>query len=452
MKGGAALAAYRLHRAMLHHEDCRSSMVVLRRDSRDPSVFRSHQSSAAWRRAERLFLRWRIERDRGPYREPLSRAEIFSDDRGMGAGQIVPNIVEFDIVQLHWIAEFLHYGKFFSTVPPHIPLVWRLADMNPFTGGCHYDARCGRFEQACGCCPMLDSQQPHDLSSATWKRKARAFATLSDGDLHLVALNEWMAGQVKRSSLFRRFECTVIPNGVDLQDFRPVPRLAAKEALGIPGGSEAIAFVSDSVNNVRKGFRLLVDALNALRDRRNLVLLVVGESDAGIRSSLPAVQVGRVQSVPFLRQIYSAADLFVIPSLEDNQPNTALEAMACGTPVVGFATGGIPELVEHGRTGLLAAPGDVSDLARAIERFLDDEQLRATMARAARTRAETVFPREKQVVRYLELYTRLLAQRRATRPAAARLRVPLDHRDVRNPTYPLTTDLKHRSGFLRTEA
>jgi glycosyltransferase involved in cell wall biosynthesis len=325
----------------------------------------------------------------------------------------------FDIIQLHWVSNFLNYRRFFQNVPGEVPLVWRFADMNPLTGGCHYDGDCGRFAESCGECPKLQSHNENDLSRAIWERKKSGLAHLPSNRLHIVALNSWMAEQVRRSSLFKRFECSIIPNGVDLEEFRPVPQGIAREALGIPAGRQVLAFVAESAANVRKGFHLLCGALEKLKTRSNLFLLIVGDSPHAQSLNVPALRVGFVQSPLFLRQIYSAADLFAIPSLEDNQPNTVLEAMACGTPVVGFKAGGIPEMIDHGKTGLLVPRGDVQELALAIESLLNDERLRATMGTLARKRAEAVFSRDGQVRQYLELYSRLLVCSKGARAEVA---------------------------------
>jgi glycosyltransferase involved in cell wall biosynthesis len=411
LRGGAALAAYRLHRAMAKRSDCDSTMLVETKDSDDPDVVRANHCRSIPQRAKRRLQRWWIYRDREPYSEALSKVEIFSDDRVAGSDRISINMSDFDVVQLHWICGFLDYQRFFRALPEQVSLVWRLSDMNPFTGGCHYDGGCGRFEKMCGRCPMLKSEREDDLSRAIWARKRRALDQLSDDRLHIVALNRWMAEQVRRSSLLGRFTCSIIPNGVDLEEFRPIPSAAAKQALGIPTGRRVIAFVADSVNNVRKGFSLLLEALDLLKARQNLFLLVVGKPQDLPPLTLPSLVVGHVQAVPFLRQIYSAADLFLISSLEDNQPNTVLEAMACGTPVVGFKAGGIPEMVEEGKTGLLAPRGNVTELARAIEFLLDHEQERLEMAARARKRVEDFFARDRQVQNYLNLYSRLVAER-----------------------------------------
>jgi glycosyltransferase involved in cell wall biosynthesis len=395
---------------MLKRPDCSSSMLVRYNESSDSSVRVVRLSTSFPLRVRRVLERRRVSRERVRYSHALAKVELFSDDRGFWADNVAANLAEFDILQLHWVCDFLNYRRFFKAVPEAVPLVWRLADMNPLTGGCHYDGGCGRFAQSCGCCPKLESRQELDWSRAIWNRKKAGLEALSSERLHIVALNQWMAGQVARSSLLSRFECSIIPNGVDLDEFRPIPPAAAREALGIPSGREVLAFVADGVTNVRKGFALLLDALDCLRERRNLFLLVVGDTRHLPRLSLPSLRVGHVQSVIFLRQIYSAAHVFVIPSLEDNQPNTVLEAMACGMPVVGFKVGGIPEIVEDGGTGLLVPGGNVPELAQAIEYLLDHEAERAAMATQARRRAEAVFSRAEQVRRYLELYSRLIAK------------------------------------------
>lgn len=409
VRGGAALAAYRLHRAMQKRPDCDSTMLVRTKDGHDPDVMQNVRSMAFLQRAKRKIERWQIEKDYKPYSKSLSKAEIFSDDRGL-AEDITENLKSFDIIQLHFVAQFFNYRHFFNSAPKTIPLVWRLSDMNPFTGGCHYDGDCGRFEKTCGCCPVLESRQEDDLSRAIWKRKKDTLRQLARERLHIVALNQWMAGQVKRSSLLRQFDCSVISNGVDLDDFKAINPVVAREALGIPSGYQVVAVVAYSVSIARKGFRPLLQALDSLKARRNLFLLVVGEPHQLPPLDLPALVLGPVQAMPYLRQIYSAADLFVISSLEDNQPNTVLEAMACGTPVVGFKTGGIPEMVEEGITGLLAPCGDIRGLARAIEYLLDHDQERQTMSTNSRRRVETAFSREGQVQQYIDLYSRLLLE------------------------------------------
>jgi glycosyltransferase involved in cell wall biosynthesis len=229
-----------------------------------------------------------------------------------------------------------------------------------------------------------------------------------------------MESQVRRSSLFSRFECTVIPNGVDLDEFYPVERGVARKALGIPEGRKVVAFVAESVKNVRKGFPLLIEAVKLLAQKYPLFLLAVGRPSP-LPIDVPSMMLGPIQAVPFLRQIYSAADAYVIASLEDNQPNTVLEAMACGTPVAGFKVGGIPEMVESGETGVLAGSRAVAELAQAIDFLLSHDEDRQRMSIRARQVVEHRFTRTAQVQQYSELYARLLdrLKEQNLRPAAS---------------------------------
>ena len=265
-------------------------MLVRYKESQDPAVSKIRLSTSLTQRVRRRLGRRLVDRDKERYSQPLSKVELFSDDRGAWTDSVVANVSGFDIIQLHWICDFLNYRRFFKDVPKEVPLVWRLSDMNPLTGGCHYAGDCARFENACGCCPMLESQREHDWSRAIWKRKRAALNQLSGERLHIVALNQWMAEQVRRSSLLGRFECSVIPNGVNLEEFRPIQPTVAREALGIPGGHRVVAFVADRVNNVRKGFPLVLEALNSLGARHNLFLLAVGHAPQLLPMSLPFLQ------------------------------------------------------------------------------------------------------------------------------------------------------------------
>ncbi len=391
-------------------------MLVLGRRGQDPSIQQIRLSKAISHRIRRRIESSQAQRARAPYAKRLGEVELFSEAWGPWLGNISDTVGGFDIIQLHWVSGLLNYRAFFREVPTSIPLVWRLADMNPFTGGCHYDGGCGRFAASCGCCPTLDSQRESDLSRAIWGQKQAALAPLSSTRLHIVALNGWMASHVARSSLLSRFERSIIPNGVDLEEFKPVPREAARGALGLPIDRHILAFVSESASNPRKGLCVLCEALRRLRHRRDLLLLIVGGASDLPELGLPAVMVGQVQNPVFLRQVYCAADAFVMPSLEDNQPNTVLEAMACATPVVGFEVGGVPEMVEHLRTGMLAPRGDAVEFARAIEHLLDHNDQREQMGERARARAETLFSRDLQVTTYLDLYSNLLANRTKSNP------------------------------------
>jgi len=407
--GGAARSAYRLHRALIERgHQCR--MLVSRGDSGDPTVEVVPSSDGGLRGKIRQRLRRRrISRDFAPYRSTRPGwPERFSDDRSRWDWQRSARLDSLDVINLHWASGFVDYGEFFRAVPPGVPVVWTLRDMNVFTGGCHYDAGCDHYMAQCGACPQLGSSDEEDLSRQVWKRKRELFGTLDERRLHIVTPSRWMADEVRRSSLLGdRFAVSVIPNGVNTDEFAPRDQAAARAALGIPQESLVVLFVAYSVAPRRKGFGLLSEALRKLVGKPNLFLLSVGAGTPSEDLPVPQLHLGKVAQNRFLSVAYSAADLYVIPSLQDNLPSTVLEAMACGTPVVGFDVGGIPEMVQPGRTGTLGPVGDVSSLAVNIRRLLDDSDGRREMAVHCRQRVLDEFSMEPYVRRYEELYDRL---------------------------------------------
>jgi glycosyltransferase involved in cell wall biosynthesis len=352
-------------------------------------------------------------RDAAAYRDTRpSWPEKFTDDRSWHDWEHDAGLTGLDVINLQWTSGLLDYRRFFSAVPDGVPVVWTFRDMNTFTGGCHYDAGCDRFTERCGACPQLGSHDDGDLSRRVWNRKEALFSTLGRERLHIVTPSAWMADEVARSSLLgERFPVSVIPNGVNTDEFAPRDRAAARAALGIPADSEVVLFVAYSVAPRRKGFSLLVDALRELSGRPNLFALSVGAGTPDVDIPVSALHLGKINQNRLLSLAYSAADLYVIPSLQDNLPSTVLESMACGTPVVGFDVGGVPEMVRPGVTGALAPVGDVSALAGAISGLLADSVAREDMAGRCRRVVLDEYGMDSYVSGYEALYQRLVGAR-----------------------------------------
>ena len=219
--GGAARAAYRLHTG-LTRLGVDSRMIVLKRQSGNATVTKLEFSQNISRRIKRSWRARCIRNDFEPYKTQLPKGfEIFSDDRSDAGYDLIEQIPECDIINLHWVAGLIDHEVFFSNVPAGVPLVWRLADMGALTGGCHYDNGCGKFTAICGACPVLGSKVEEDLSRQVWKRKHEALSKIETSRMHLVGTSRWIAAEAKRSSLLGRFESTIIPNGLDTQDFSP---------------------------------------------------------------------------------------------------------------------------------------------------------------------------------------------------------------------------------------
>jgi glycosyltransferase involved in cell wall biosynthesis len=409
LSGGASRAAYRLHKGLLRagHE---SVMVVDSRTSDDPSVVafvKPMDSLSLVRRGLRQMWIGRALKRYGHSRP--GGYELFSDDRSSYGAMLLDQIPACQVVNLHWIPGFVDYPAFFTRVPRSTPIVWTLHDLNPLTGGCHYDLGCDRYATSCGMCPQLGSKDLGDFSHKVWERKQRLFSRVPSARLHFVTPSRWLADEVKRSPFLGRFPVGVIPYGLDLEEFAPRHRENVRDLLGIPRNARVLLFVAEEVDNRRKGFALLIEALARCTGKiPNLLLLSLGQSRPEVQVDIPWVHVGSVNNDRFLSMVYSAADLYAICSLQDNLPNTVLEAMACGIPVVGFAVGGIPDMVRNGVNGLTVTPMDVGALADAMSGLLNDRTRCAEMGVNARRIAVEEYSLDLQAQRYSELYATLV--------------------------------------------
>lgn len=421
--GGAGQATHRLHRG-LRDLGIESQMVVAKKHSNTPTVTEypapppvSSVSGRVYN--EVLGTIQHIQRNMGlrPFRlkdykhiRP-SGYEMFSDDRAKHPKTYLAPLNNADLIHLHWIARFVDYQTFFYNRPANTPIVWTLHDMNPFTGGCHYDASCGKFTAQCGACPQLGSNTPNDLSRQIWRRKHNVFSQLPTSQMHVVTPSLWLSTEVKRSSLLKAYPVTVIPNGLNTQDFAPRDKTITRDILGIPQESKVVLFVADQLERRLKGLDLLLQALEGPTNLPNLFLLTVGKQKPALENlNIPALHLGYISNNRLLSLVYSAADTFVISSRQDNLPNTVLESMACGTPVVGFEVGGIPDMVRPGVTGLLAPPQDVQGLCRAIADVLNNDEQRQQMGINCRRVVIEEFSIEVQAQRYKALYETMLTQ------------------------------------------
>lgn len=416
--GGAGKAAYRLHKG-LQSIGIDSTMLVLNKASGDPSVKIlpndyskgmancldvSAYNSPVWNRQSRRWLKLMSE-----YAERPAGLEMFTDAVSDVRLDRVREIQEADIINLHWVAGTVDW----SSAPLGIggkTIIWTLHDMNPFTGGCHYAGECKKYMEGCGACPQLGSNIHSDLSHTEWKQKHKAYHDLN---IHVVTPSRWLAKCASESKLFSRFPVQVIPYGFPLDVFRPHPKAEIHKALNIPDSVKIILFGADSVLNERKGFRYLLEALNKipLKNGHDIAILTFGSLPKGIKIPLKysVVSLGRIADEKQLAKAYSVADVFVLPSLEDNLPNTVIEAMACGVPVVGFDIGGMPDMIEHKKTGYLVKPKDIKGLIEGIDWVLSSIEGSSRLAETCRAKAEKEYGLEIQAKAYGELYERILA-------------------------------------------
>lgn len=403
--GGAARAAYRLHLGLRAVGE-NSRMLVGHKKSTDPNVMTLAPVDAA-EAAHARAVQAEMEGELRAYPgfDPAT-SPAFHDDRSLVGDILVRQLPPADVVNLHWVSGFVDGTSFLRSRPSGQPVVWTLHDMNTFTGGCHYAAGCTRFLDGCGACPVLLSHDPGDLSHRILERRKEAVsaARVAGTPLHVVAPSRWLAGEARRSALFRDIPVSVIPYGLETDVFTPTDRAEARRSFNLSPDQKLIVFVAHVVTDPRKGLALLDEALCRLGPQRDLALLMVGLGTPALKAPVVQLKSGLISDDATMSRLYSAADLVVVPSLEDNLPNTVLEAMASGTPVVGFHSGGIPDMITPGETGFLAEAGDTASLARAIaEAFADPVRLSA-MGRSARARVEREHTLAAQANRYRDLY------------------------------------------------
>ena len=404
---GAGRAAYRIHVA-LRDLGVDSRMLVSQKRTLDPFVQATYSSG---------LRNWRVrvaEYQEARTGRALARdASVFLSPARFGYlhPERFASVREADVVAIYWVN-----GGFIapeSLMAINKPLVWRLSDVWPFTGGCHYPGPCERFQNQCGDCPQLRQPGPKDATYRLWKRKRDAWGALN---LTVVVPSNWMAGLARSSSLFVNRPIEIIPTGVDLDRYRPRDRSLALARLGLPQDRLVILFGAMSPkDDVRKGYRELRRALEivARSPLASRVLAVVFGNEASLSDDwpVPTVSLGRLKGDEALIDAYNCADVVVVPSLEDNLSNVALEAIACGAPVAAFDVGGMPDIVVDDWNGRLVSEVDAEKLGRALVGILSNSRRLKEMRSNAREYAQQRFSLQGQAKGYRALYEKIVAAR-----------------------------------------
>lgn len=318
------------------------------------------------------------------------------------------NLVNPDIVHLHWLGE--GFLRLESLARFERPLVWTMHDSWAFTGGCHIPFGCLKYREKCGLCPALGSNDHTDLSRWIWRRKERVYKKLN---LTVVAPSRWLARCAESSSLLHEFPIEIIPNGLDLARFKPLDKLLARQILGLPQDKKLLLFGAMSgTSDKNKGFHLLLPALHQLAVngwKNNVELVVFGSSEPANAPDfgLKTHYLGRMYDDTSIALLYSAADIFVAPSIQENLSNTVMEAMACGTPCVAFNVGGTSDLIDHEHNGYLARPFEAEDLAEGIRWGLAHEERSYSLSGRCREKVAD-FSLGRVSGRYKDLYNKLL--------------------------------------------
>lgn len=410
--GGAARAANRLCKG-LRTIGQQPAMIVRSRDTAHPCVCRVDVKSSSFfseqevsRAAQYLTIdAKRSERSNTLFCLPYP---------GIDLSTLEP-IRQADIINLHWLAQFQSVESIALLLALGKPVVWTMHDENAYTGGCHFTAGCTGFQAGCKECPQL-TDNPYLLPAHILESKLREWLPFQK-NLSIVTPSSWLAQRVRTSKLFQEANVEVIPNSLETDVFRPLDKREARSALKLNQEALYLLFNTPPHMERRKGFPELLktlrlclknDTFKQMALNGKIQLLIVGISrPKSIKLGIPTRAFGYVHSDRQLAQLYSAADLFILPSLEDNLPNTMLEAMACATPVVGFSTGGIPEMVRDGETGYVVPSLDCERMAEVILDLVFSPQKRAQMGRNCRRLIEERYKLEDQAAAYMKLFKRL---------------------------------------------
>ncbi|MCI5178817.1 MAG: glycosyltransferase [Candidatus Electrothrix sp. AW3_4] len=404
IKGGAARGAYRLHRGFLQN-GIDSKLLVSRKYSDDHTV---------------IGPQTKIKKAITFLRPQLGHAILKLQRTSNGvchSVNILPsglhkyiNNSDANIVMLHWVGgEMLSIAEIGKI---NKPIVWRLADQWAFCGTEHYTllGQEKRFTEGYNALNRLGDDKGFDIDKWTWQRKVTHWY---NKPMTIVSGSHWLADCAKSSYLFKNKNVKVIPSGLDMDIYKPLPKATARQILNLPPDKKFVLFGSMfAASDSRKGFHLLLSALQTLSknitSEVEAIIFGASEPESPPDFGIPSRYLSTLQDDYSLVLAYSAADVFVLPTMQDNLPYTIIESMACGTPCVSFAVGGVPDIIDHKVNGYLAEPFDTEDLSRGIQSILENKTWCEGIAEKCRRKALDEYDVNIQVRRYLELFDDIL--------------------------------------------
>ncbi|WP_300729092.1 glycosyltransferase family 4 protein [uncultured Bacteroides sp.] len=403
--GGAAIAANRLMEA-LKNNGIKAKMLVRDRSTNEVTVVALKKS---WRRIwQFVWERCVIWATNGFHKHNLFAVDIANTGTDITG---LPEFVQADVIHLHWINQgMLSLKDIEKIVESGKPVVWTLHDMWPFTGICHYAGSCDKYTTQCQQCELLQHPHHKDLSYKIFGKKEKLY---SKANITFVACSHWLEGIARQSALLKGQEITSIPNAINTNLFTPRPKRFARQKLKLPEDKKLLLFGSMKITDKRKGIDYLIEACKLIAQSnpelsKKLGVVVLG-SQAEQYASLfpfPIYQMNYVSTEKELVDIYNAVDLYVTPSLQDNLPNTIVEAMACGIPCVGFNVGGIPQMIDHLHNGYVAQYKSAEDLANGICWSFSEGDY-ASLSEEARRKALNSYSERNVAMKYIKIYNQI---------------------------------------------
>lgn len=409
--GGAAIAANRLMHA-LNSSGVKAKMLVRDKQTDNPNVVKV---------GGKLPMKWRFLWERFLIYVSLhfSRKRLFEIDTASCGYDItqLPEFKEANVIHLHWINQgFLSLYDIRKILASGKAVVWTMHDMWPFTSICHHSGTCNRFQRDyCYGCPLLESGNTDlDLSSRVSRRKKKVY---NEKSFTFIGCSKWITDRAIKSMLLKGKNVVHINNALDTRRFSPADRKEVRSTLSLPLDKKLILFAAQNVTDKRKGMDYLIEALAILKKNNtqlasSISLVVMGGNASQMQDYLDmeVISMGYVSDEDAKARLYQACDAFITPSLFENLPNTIAEAMACGTPCVGFDVGGIPEMIDHCANGYVAKYKDAEDFAKGIVYVLQDTGA-DSLSHSARSKAVRAYDERNIARAHLDVYHDAIAEK-----------------------------------------
>ena len=405
--GGAAIAANRLMDA-LRNNGIQAKMLVRDKQTENITVIGLKKSLwSIWQFVWERIVIWKANH--------FKQHNLFAVDIANTGTDITtyPEFKEADIIHLHWVNQgMLSLKDLKKILQSGKPIVWTMHDMWPCTGICHHARECDKYYKECHHCPYLyNGGAKKDLSHQTFKKK-KVLYQLSP--ITFITCSQWLKERAGQSALLEQHPIVHIPNPIKTNLFTPRNKVEARQKCNLPTDKKLILFGSVKITDKRKGIDYFIESCKILAEKHpelvnNLGVAVYGKESEQLKSLVPfqVYALDYISNEKELVNVYNAVDLYVTPSLEENLPNTIMEAMACGIPCVGFNVGGIPEMIDHLHNGYVADYKSAEDFANGIHWTLSESEYQS-LSEEARRKVTSSYSESTIAKKYIEVYNKII--------------------------------------------
>lgn len=402
INGGAAIAAYRLLQALTKNGIEAKMLVAIKQTDSTKIV---EAPSILGNKMQKVHLA--LEKAHFYFHEKNAEVRFqFSTARSGYSVADHPEVLKADIIHIHWALQgFLSLSELKKLQQLNKKIIWTMHDMWAFTGGCHYSGSCTNYKNSCGYCPFLKHPSVNDISAKILKEKQEIYQ-----DLNFVTCSKWLSDLAKQSTLLKNLPVSAIPNPIDINFYQPTKdQKLLRKKLQLDVDKRYLLFGASSLSDERKGLKFFLDTMKLYQQNHTDLptIIIYGSQQHDVYLDGYEILHTGFLNQEQLKQYYQASDIYVISSIEDNLPNTVMEAIACGLPVLSFATGGIPEMVQHQSTGYIAEYQSVQDLAKGLDYLLNQVDL-ASFSTKSRQYCLDNFSEKNVAERHISAYLQLL--------------------------------------------